>query len=812
MGYSEVATDYRKAGWKGVLPLEAGKKSPVPSGFTGVMGAWPDNQQIQSWKRGRFKDGNVALRMPMDVVGIDVDNYTKQGPDGLVVKTGLTTLADLEAKWGKLPPTYTSGSREPENGGIRFYRVAEGVNLPGVAGKDIDIVQFHHRYAVVWPSVHPEGGTYHWRDMDGEVVDFIPSPGEFPELPAQWVAGLESNSYEVSREVDLGGDGVQQWLNAMRKTDDLCDEVAETQDAALKALSGDDGARHDATLKHVWRLLGLGAQGHAGSYEALEVLGDQFALVVGPSRAGGVAEAEREFKDMVFRGVRKRASVFTNPAPRCGCDAIAGAFTGQLRFAIRFAEENASRLAYVQEIGWLAYDGKRWVKDEAAPVQAFKTTIENAKVEARTMPPAGRSRLNQDVEACQGNQQVKGVLALASTEPKLAKKITDLDKHSHLFNLQSGTLNLNTLEVQPHDPADMITKITEGELGAEYGGDFKQFIERVLPDPEVRAFVQRLLGYAMLGEVKEHVLPIFTGTGANGKGTLLEAVKFAFGDYAIATDPALLIDQGMSHPTGQADLFGRRLAITSETNEKDKLAAATVKRLTGGDTVKARYMRKDFFEFEPSHTIIMMTNHKPEVDGADAAMWRRIFIVPFDVTIPAGERNAALPALLKDEASVILSWVFEGYKMYVHGQGLAAPEAVTERTSDYQGEMDPVQRFLDEATHGVEEGPGTTPTDLYRGYVEWARDNGEDPLNSVQFKESLERHGMKSVQSNGKRFYRELKSGFRLVLGEKTENPEGTALAAPPSSQGPTVVHLSETRQEMPQSETRYGLQEGEKW
>lgn len=799
MAYREVATDYRKAGWRGVLPLPAGKKSPVPTGFTGVMGGWPDSQQIQSWKRGRLKDGNVALRMPRDVIGIDVDNYTKDG----VEKTGLETLKDLEARWGKLPPTYSSGSREPEHGGIRFFHIPEDVNLPGIAGKDIEIVQFHHRYAVVSPSIHPEGMTYQWRDMDGEVIDFIPSPTELPELPDRWLEGLESSSFEVSREVDLGGEGVQQWLKAMRKSDDPCSPVQEAFDQALAGLDGHAGARHDVTLKSVWRLLGLGAQGHAGAWEALDGLGDQYALAVAPDRVGGAEEALKDFHDMVHRGVRKRASVFANPASRCGCDSSAGSFTGQLRFAIRFAEENEGKLVYVPELGWLAYDGKRWVKNEAAPVQAFKSTIENAKVEAREMPPEPGGRLRQDIEACQGNQQVKGVLALASTEPKLARKVTDLDKYASLFNLQDGTLDLVTMELIEHNPAHMITKIASGELGAQYEGSlFQTFIERVLPTPEVRSFVQRLLGYAMLGEVREHILPIFTGTGANGKGTLLEAVKSAFGDYAIATDPALLIDQGVAHPTGQADLFGKRLAITSETNEKEKLAAATVKRLTGGDTIKARYMRKDFFEFKPSHTIIMMTNHKPEVAGDDAAMWRRILIVPFDVVIPEGERVAELPVLLEAEASVIMSWVYEGYKAYAQGQGLNAPEEVRARTGAYRGEMDPVQRFLDEATHRVAEGPGSTPTDLYRAFTDWSRENGEDVLNSREFKDSMERHGLASRQSNGKRFYIELKSGFRLVLGEKAEpkDPVDSApVAEPPASS-------------TPKTSEKYGPIEGETW
>jgi putative DNA primase/helicase len=134
----------------------------------------------------------------------------------------------------------------------------------------------------------------------------------------------------------------------------------------------------------------------------------------------------------------------------------------------------------------------------------------------------------------------------------------------------------------------------------------------------MRAYLARLLGHALDGRQVSHILPILHGTGANRKGTLTGVVLAALGDYADAADPELLTARTFdAHPTGTADLFGLRLAVLHESGHGRRLAEGTVKRLTGGDRVKARRMREDFWHFEPSHTFLMLTNHKPVIGGTD---------------------------------------------------------------------------------------------------------------------------------------------------------------------------------------------------
>lgn len=183
--YGAAAAEYWDAGWRGVLPLPARRKKEPPDGYTGRTGAWPSRADIQAWTEDGHADGNIALRMPDNVIGVDVDCY-----DG---KPGATTLTRLVAECGPLPATWASTSRS-DGSGIRFYRVPPGMSWPGVLGPGIEIIQHVHRYAVVSPSIHPEGRLYSWVSPDGVRTTVIPQPDDLTQLPEPWVAGMTSPS------------------------------------------------------------------------------------------------------------------------------------------------------------------------------------------------------------------------------------------------------------------------------------------------------------------------------------------------------------------------------------------------------------------------------------------------------------------------------------------------------------------------------------------------------------------------------------------------------------------------------------------
>jgi len=299
---------------------------------------------------------------------------------------------------------------------------------------------------------------------------------------------------------------------------------------------------------------------------------------------------------------------------------------GQARMAYRLAEAYAGALLYVHDIGWRSWDGTRWSADDpGAPKRAVLDVLRTALAAS-----LDDKELRADVRKCESAAGVAGVLDLAAALEEFAVTVRDLDPDPYLLNVANGTLDLRTMALRPHDPADRITKVTRAAFTAESAGRrWPQFLARVLPDDEVRDFVQRVAGVGLLGVVLEHVLVILTGTGANGKGTFYKAVSHALGDYASTVEPDLFLHRQGAHPTGEMDLLGKRWVVVSETEKDRRLAEATMKRLTGGDPITARHMRQNFVTFTPSHTAILVTNHLPKVSGDDPAIWRRLRVVPF---------------------------------------------------------------------------------------------------------------------------------------------------------------------------------------
>lgn len=220
------------------------------------------------------------------------------------------------------------------------------------------------------------------------------------------------------------------------------------------------------------------------------------------------------------------------------------------------------------------------------------------------------------------------------------------------------------------------------------------------------------------------------------------------GDYAKQADPDLLMARdGNDHPTGTADLLGCRLAACTETNEGRRFDEAKLKRVSGEDRIKARYLYQNFFEFVPTHKLWLACNHKPVVRGTDYAFWRRLRLIPFNVTIPAEERDQNLSAKLRDEASGILAWCVEGCLLW-QAEGLNPPSEVVAATGIYQGEQDVIGRFI---TERCEQTPDARvwAGDLYARYGSWAKAGGEFVASQTKFGAKLTEMGFTTEKSMG---------------------------------------------------------------
>jgi P4 family phage/plasmid primase-like protien len=401
------------------------------------------------------------------------------------------------------------------------------------------------------------------------------------------------------------------------------------------------------------------------------------------------------------------------------------------------------RCCYEWNKKYLVYDGTRWQIDATAAVERMaKATVRSIYGEAATEPDDDkRKALVAHAKRSEQHPRVEAMIRLARSE--VAVDHDQLDADPWLLNAKNGTVDLRTGELRPHRREDMLTKRTSVAFDPEATAPlFDSFLERILPDPALRSFLQRAMGYAACGVVSEEILVVMHGTGDNGKTTLINAVKKALGDYAMEAAPELLMAKKGSHPTELADLFRQRFVACVETEQDRRLAEARAKALTGREQISARRMREDFWRFWPTHTIILATNHRPEIRGTDHAIWRRVKLTPFEVAVPKAEQDPRLEHKLTLESAGILNWLVHGCLAW-QSEGLGEPEAVKAATGEYREEQDILAGFFAERCV-VREGLSVLATQLYSEYEDWAAEQNEKPLTSTKFGRRVKERGFRS--------------------------------------------------------------------
>jgi putative DNA primase/helicase len=408
--------------------------------------------------------------------------------------------------------------------------------------------------------------------------------------------------------------------------------------------------------------------------------------------------------------------------------------------AQRLVEFHGDDLRYVAAWRkWLVWDGTRWAVDDTGEV--YRRAEEAVRLmyrEASLMQDSGdRKKLSGWARQSEAKKRIDNMIALAQFQPGIAITPDDLDNDIWLLNAQNGTVDLRTGHLRTHNRDDLITKLApvHYDPNAECP-TFKAFLERVLPSEDLRRFVQRAVGYSLTGDVSERALFILHGTGKNGKSTLLETIRAALGDYALQTPAETLMAKSAGGiPNDVARLKGSRFVSASETEAGHRLAESTVKQLTGNDTISARFMRAEWFDFRPTHKIFLATNHRPEIRGTDNAIWDRIKLVPFDVRIPASEQDPRLLETPKGELPGILRWAVEGCIEWQRG-GLEPPVEVQMATDTYRADMDPLAQFIDDCL--VYSRDAVTPSSLiWNRYLSWAEENYERPVNRRIFTDRL---------------------------------------------------------------------------
>lgn len=405
--------------------------------------------------------------------------------------------------------------------------------------------------------------------------------------------------------------------------------------------------------------------------------------------------------------------------------------------ASRFAAMHSKDVKYSKHLGWFCWDGKRFLRDETDDIERrARDTVRSIYLEAAQAEEKDkRQALGDWAFKCESAQKIKPMIWLAQSEENIAVRADIFDRDPLLFNVANGTLDLRTGKLRDHRREDLITKVSPVIYDPEASCvTWLKFLERVLnDDPMLLEFVQSAMGYLLTGDTSEQCFFLGWGSGANGKTTFINILLDLLGDYALQSPmETFFVKKTGAIPNDIARMKGARLVVATEGEAGRRLAESLVKQLTGQDRISARFLHREYFEFNPSFKLWLSTNHKPRIIGNDHAMWRRVRLVPFTVTIPDKDQDKELPEKLRRELPGILSWAVEGVRKYLQSKSLPDSPAIRVATEEYREEMDTVGNFIAERCVVSQEVKGTAK-DLYREYSEWAEGNGEKPMSQTRF-------------------------------------------------------------------------------
>lgn len=696
MSSSSAAARYLKSGVC-VIPVPAGEKNPNRSGWENLRIGAEDIPRY--WSNGQ----NIGI-------------HTGE-PSGWLVDVDLDTPEARKIAGRFLPATLTSGRDSSPDSHWWYY--AEGAEyrtfteLPPDSKPILELRSSGH-HTLVYPSVHPSGEKITWSE-----------------------SGLETHRINAGELLE----GCRKLSSAAL----IARHLPEVKDKRTNA----GGGRHHLALALSGFLLRRGlseeevltllraawdARGFAGDQIAQrEAYRDLEGLV--PDTARRIANGEeatggRKLEQLVPGLPRKLADFW---GWKGSLQDEGGFHLTDMGNAERLVHRYGADLRYCYPWSrWLIWDGTRWIVDASGRVHGrAKETVRGIYKEAADAgDDQSRRAISKHATSSESETRVKAMTELA--KPDLPISLEDLDTDPYLLNVENGALDLKSGELRSHDRDDLITKLSPVEYDPNAKAPYwEAFLERILPDPEVRRFLQLAVGYSLTGDVSEQVLLIPYGVGANGKSTLLNVLLEMLGDYGQQAAPDLLIAKKGAHPTELADLFGARLVASIEVEEGRRLAESLVKQLTGGDKIRARKMRQDFWEFWPTHKSWMAVNHKPEIRGVDNAIWRRIRLIPFTEVIPKEEQDRWLMEKLRAELPGILAWAVQGCLDWQR-EGLETPDQVRRATGEYRAEMDVMGAFLRDC---CEVGPDrdVAAKDLYSAYKLWCEEGGERPETQRKF-------------------------------------------------------------------------------
>lgn len=440
--------------------------------------------------------------------------------------------------------------------------------------------------------------------------------------------------------------------------------------------------------------------------------------------------------------------------------------------AHRMAELYGGEFYYVAEWKrWAAWNGKVWdTRGGWEFTDAIQKMVETIELEAAFCPDEDRKkRLYGWASTCQNSSRITACenMAPGMIDTFLIKlnsqeglKFDDTEDTKYLFNCLNGTVNLRTGEIYDHRKEDMLTQMSPTNYNPQAKAPrWEKFLLEIMGgDQEMVDFLQKAIGYSISGDISEQCFFILCGDGRNGKSTFLETVSGVIGpDFAINSPTSMIVQGwGSSIPNDVARLWNKRFTTVNEIENGQKLAEAKVKQMTGGDTITARFMREEYFDFVPRFKLWVRANHKPQILGTDEAMWRRIRLIPFTQTFDPDTPgfDPYLYGKLLAESEGILAWAIEGFRVWQRERLVPVPQKVSAATEHYRQESNDLLAFLGQVCVISQDGSGIKPSDLLEEYNAWAKINQAGMMNYRVLAQRMESLGIVRSKTHGSTYYR----------------------------------------------------------
>lgn len=677
----------------------------------------------QQWQRIATKDEATVMRWwqaePLANIGmvpgncglfvIDVDEESMMAWRELVAEMRDAHGVDLE----------DTVIDETPGGGLHVFYRTNGSAVSSGKIKNLLEIKGVGGNIVLPPSVHPQGGTYGWAMGCGpheRVIALV------PDCLAQMLPGKRKSKMSLppgSSQIQLS------W-----------DEILAPHGWAPRRTSADG--------KTYWRRPGEDKRdGHSATTRY-----DEHNLLYVFSENAQPFDAEHGYNKLAAYALLNHAGDVPAAMEALNIDPGADGLQGDYAHAAVLSRRWTGLYRWATHSdSWMHWSGKAWRKAPEEYVVKEASDLLRGEYLAQLAKTVDKDEINRLArairEACT-RTKVLAALAFLRGWPKVLTRAEEWDAEPWALNCDNGTLNLKTDELRQHQSEELITRLVPVAYRPDASCPTWDYVQSHIAanDEDLVAFKRRAFGYGITGDTSEQCLFIHYGTGANGKSTELTAIQDTLGrDYAqhMPTETVLTKRQA-SIPNDVARLKGARFVTAIEAEAGRRLAEALVKQLTGGDRVTARLLYSEYFEFTPTHKLYLAVNHKPVIRGTDHAIWRRIRLIPYTVTIPDEEQDKHIGERLAAEREGILAWLVRGCLEWQR-DGLGMPDAVRRATASYRSEMDVLGEFLDDCCL-IGSRFETPVKALHEAYKTWCEANGDKPISKRALGMRLLERGM----------------------------------------------------------------------